>query len=67
MDSKDTVSKEVFDSKVETLLILHDKTNERIDDLHSYITWGFSLLGILFVIVQLGIGFLLYLLTKTPG
>ena len=61
---RDTVTQEQLNDVVDKLLILHDKTNERISDLHSYITWGFSLLGIIFVIVQLGVGFLLYLITK---
>ena len=58
------VTKEKLNDKIDTLLVLHDKTNERIDDLHSYITWGFSIIGAVFTIVQIGLGFLLYLLTK---
>ncbi len=64
MDEKEYVTKEIFDSKIDTLLILNDKTNERINDLHSYISWGYSILAGAFVIVQIGIGFLLYVLAK---
>ena len=65
-DNNDYVTSEKLDDKVDTLLIINDKTNERIDDLKSYISWAFTVMGIIFVIVQLGIGFLLFLLTNKP-
>lgn len=64
MNEKDYVTKEVFDSKIDTLLILDEKTNQRVDDVKDAINWHFSVLTITFAIVQIGIGFLLYILTK---
>lgn len=56
------VRKDVHDKDTDILAQAINDANNRIDDIKDFITWGFSLLGIIFVIVQLGIGFLLYLL-----
>ncbi|MBQ6971810.1 MAG: hypothetical protein IJP86_05580 [Synergistaceae bacterium] len=65
--AEEYVRKDIHDKDTDILAQAVNDTNNIIDDIKDFITWSLSLLGIIFMIVQLGIGFLLYLLAKTPG
>lgn len=67
MDEKQYVSKEAFDAETKRVSNALDYTNKRIDDIKDFVSWGIGVLSITFVLVQIGIGFLLYVITKTPG
>ena len=65
-DDEKYVRKDIHDKDTDILAQAINNTNDRIDDVKDFITWGLTLLGIIFVIVQLGVGYLLYLLTQKP-
>ena len=48
----------------DTILILIDKTNERINDLKDSINRQFAIMGITIGVFQLGLALILYFLTK---
>ena len=60
MEDKKYVSEEVLDAKIETLLVLDDKTNKRIDDLKDTLNRQFAILSVLFTALQVGIALILY-------
>ncbi|MBQ4430393.1 MAG: hypothetical protein IJP89_10140 [Synergistaceae bacterium] len=65
-DDEKYVRKDIHEKDTDILAQAINNTNDRIDDVKDFITWGLTLLGIIFVIVQLGVGYLLYLLTQKP-
>ncbi|MBQ7543874.1 MAG: hypothetical protein IJT02_02920 [Synergistaceae bacterium] len=64
MNDNDFVRKDLHDKDIDIVIQETNNLNNRIDDLKSFVSWGFSILGILLVVVQLGVGFILYLITK---
>ncbi|MBR0279127.1 MAG: hypothetical protein IJQ75_04010 [Synergistaceae bacterium] len=60
------VRKDIHEKDTDILADAVNNTNNRIDDIKDFISWGLTLLGIIFVIVQIGVGFLLYILTNKP-
>ena len=64
MDENAYVRKDVFEAKIDTLLVLNDKTNERIDDLKDSVNRNFAVLGISFAAVQIGLAVVIYFLSK---
>ena len=56
------VTKELFDAKIETLLVLYDDTNKRIDDLKDSMNRHFAVLSVMFGMLQVGIAVILYFL-----
>ena len=64
MSDKEFVTKEQCDNTTDIITTAINGTNKRIDDLKDYISWGIAIISISFIMVQIGIGFLLYILTK---
>ena len=64
MNDNDFVRKDLHDKDMDIIIQETNNLNNRIDDIKSFVSWGFSILGILLVVVQLGVGFILYLITK---
>ena len=71
MDEKDFVRKDVYEAEQDTLLLLNEKTNQRIDDLKDNINrqvnfWGItiSVIAGLFAAMQIGLAIVLYFLSK---
>ena len=69
MNEKNFVTKEEFDATIDTLLVLNDQTNKRIDDMENRLSrqtnlWGIimTLIGVLFAGMQIGIAIILYFL-----
>lgn len=60
------VRKDIHEKDTDILAEAVNNTNNRIDDIKDFVSWGLTLLGIIFVIVQIGVGFLLYILTNKP-
>ena len=67
MNDSEFVRKDLHDKDIDILIQECNNLNNRIDDMKAFVSWGFSILGILLVVVQLGVGFILYLITKTPA
>lgn len=65
-DDEKFVRKDIHEKDTDILAQAINDTNDRLDDIKDFITWGLSLLGVIFVIVQLGVGFLLYIFTSKP-
>lgn len=64
MNEKDYVTKEQCDRETDIVATAVNHTNKRIDDLKDYVSWGIAIISVSFIMVQIGIGFLLYILTK---
>ena len=64
MSDSEFVRKDVHDANLDTILILIDKTNERINDLKDSINRQFAIMGITIGAIQLGLALILYFLTK---
>ena len=71
MDEKDFVRKDVYEAEQDTLLLLNEKTNQRIDDLKDNINrqvnfWGItiSVIAGLFAAMQIGLAIVLYFSSK---
>lgn len=64
MNEKDYVTKEQCDHETDIVATAINYTNKRIDDLKDYVSWGIAIISVSFIMVQIGIGFLLYILTK---
>lgn len=67
MNDAEYVRKDVHDEQINHLITAINAVSDRVDDLKDSVNRNFSVLAIVFTIVQIGIGFLLYVLTKTPG
>ena len=67
MNDSDFVRNDLHDKDIDILIQENNNLNNRIDDMKAFVSWGFSILGVLLVVVQLGVGFILYLITKTPA
>ena len=64
MNEKDYVRKDVYDANLDTILLLEDKTNERINDVKDSINRQLTIMGITIGAFQLGLALILYFLTK---
>ena len=64
MSEKEYISKETFDAEISRAKVAEEYTNKRIDDLKDFVSWGVAILGITFVMIQIGVGFLLYVLAN---
>ena len=64
MPDSEFVRKDLHDANLDTILILIDKTNERINDLKDSINRQFAIMGITIGVFQLGLALILYFLTK---
>ena len=64
MNEKDYVRKDVYDANLDTILLLEDKTNERINDVKDSINRQLTIMGITIGAFQLGLALILYVLTK---
>ena len=64
MSDSEFVRKDVHDANLDTILILIDKTNERINDLKDSINRQLTIMGITIGAFQLGLALILYFLTK---
>ena len=69
MTEQEYITREEFDAKIETLLVLYDKTNERITDAKEETSrqisfWGIvvGVIAFLFAGMQIGMAIVLYLL-----
>ncbi len=64
MNENEYVRKDIFDERADHLATAINDTNNRIDDIKDSVNWNFAVLTGTFVIVQIGIGFLLYILAR---
>ena len=62
MDKDIYLRKDIYDAEQDTLLVLLQDTNKRIDDLQNSISHWFSIIGTLFVVIQIGFALLFYFL-----
>ena len=66
MSDSEFVRKDIYDKDLEIIAAELSSTEKRLDDIKDFISWGLGILGAIFVITQIGIGFLLYMLSTTP-
>ena len=64
MNENEYVRKDIFEERLDHITTAINDTNQRIDDLKDSVNRNFSVLTIVFAMVQIGIGFLLYVLAK---
>ncbi len=64
MNENEYVRKDIFEERLDHITTAINDTNQRIDDLKDSVNRNFSVLMIVFAMVQIGIGFLLYVLAK---
>ena len=64
MNDSEFVRKDLHDANIDTLLILNDKVNERINDLKDDISRQITLFGIVIGALQIGRAIVFYFLTK---
>lgn len=60
--SDDVVRKDVWNAQIETLIVLIEKTNERINDLRDSVNRQFTIMGVMFAALQIGLAVILYFL-----
>ncbi|MBQ7154834.1 MAG: hypothetical protein IJR85_04695 [Synergistaceae bacterium] len=74
MNEKDFVRKDVYGAEQDTLLMLDEKTNQRIDDLKDTVNrqvnfWGItvSIIAGVFAAMQIGLAVVMYFLSRSAG
>ena len=67
MDEQKYVRKDLYEKDTDLLVQEISSLKERISEIKDFMNWTLASLGILFVIVQIGVGFVLWLITRTPG
>lgn len=60
------IRKDLHDKDHDMIATEIKNLNSRLDDVKGFIGWGFAVLGLAFVIAQVGIGYLLYVISITP-